>query len=188
LNKSLSSLNCFPSWEEFHTIIFDFDGIFTNNKVLVDENGEEIVICDRSDGLAFDILRKFIELKKWDVEFFVLSTEVNDVVKKRCQKLKIKCHHGIKNKKLFIVSYLKDRFGEDDFSRKGLIYLGNDINDLSSMEYAGFSVAPKDSHHIIRETADIILDVKGGDGFVRCFIEKLLKINYEVIKKYSLFD
>ena len=47
-------------WKDFHTLIFDFDGVFTNNKVYVDEIGKEFVKCDRSDGLAFDILRKFL--------------------------------------------------------------------------------------------------------------------------------
>ena len=53
----------FPKWEEIHTIIFDFDGVFTNNKVYINEVGEESIRCDRADGLAFDHLKK-IKLAK----------------------------------------------------------------------------------------------------------------------------
>ena len=68
------------SWENFHTIIFDFDGVFTDNKVIVSENGLEQVICDRADGLGINILKKFIKKQNWGVEFFILSTEKNPVV------------------------------------------------------------------------------------------------------------
>ena len=59
-------------WKDFHTLIFDFDGVFTNNKVYVDEIGKEFVKCDRSDGLAFDILRKFQEKKSgiFNISFY----------------------------------------------------------------------------------------------------------------------
>ena len=50
INKNL------PYWKEIHTIIFDFDGVFTNNKVFINEKGEESVVCNRSDGLAIELL------------------------------------------------------------------------------------------------------------------------------------
>ena len=70
-----------PSYKEIHTIIFDFDGVFTDNKVFLSQDGQEIVQCDRSDGLAFDILRAFKKQYNWEIRYFVLSTETNKVVK-----------------------------------------------------------------------------------------------------------
>ena len=61
-----SSTESIPKWDQIHTIAFDFDGVFTNNKVIVHQDSSESVICDRSDGLGFDILRKFIKLKNWN--------------------------------------------------------------------------------------------------------------------------
>ena len=52
------------------------------------------------------------------------------IVKKRAEKLNVKCFQGINSKEEFILNYLDNRFGESDLSRKGLIYIGNDINDL----------------------------------------------------------
>jgi len=44
------------------------------------------------------------------------------------------------------------------------------------MSYVGYSVAPSDSHSIVKNIADIVLDREGGNGFVRLFVEELLKV------------
>lgn len=41
---------------QLEAIVFDFDGVLTDNRVYVNENGQEMVCCSRSDGLAFDVL------------------------------------------------------------------------------------------------------------------------------------
>ena len=165
------------SWENFHTIIFDFDGVFTDNKVIVSENGLEQVICDRADGLGINILKKFIKKQNWGVEFFILSTEKNPVVLKRAEKLKIISKQSITNKYEYIQKYLKDRFGETQDSIKGVIFLGNDLNDLEAIEKCGFSVCPKNAHPRIKIYADKIIDQEGGYGFVREFIEFIIGFN-----------
>ena len=85
---------------------------------------------------------------------------------------KIKCVWGISNKKQYLNSYLL----ENDFDFKGLVYVGNDLNDLPSMILAGFTVAPCDAHHAILDMADYVLTKKGGEGCVREFIETLLNV------------
>ena len=181
---NLNDLN----WRDFHTIALDFDGIFTDNKVFVNEQGLETVKCDRGDGLGFDLLRKFVLHEKWDLEYFVISKERNPVVLKRCEKLKIICYHGVDNKKSFLENYLNERFGETILSRKGLIYLGNDLNDLSSILLSGLSVSPIDAHNIVKERVDIVLEEKGGHGFLRSFIEKFLNIDHKHLTQYKYFD
>ena len=176
-----------PSWENIHTIIFDFDGVFTDNKVLVDENGKESVICDRRDGLGLDILRKFVKFNQWNLKYLILSKEKNNVVLKRASKLSITCHFGVDSKLHFIKDYLSRRFPKSENIEQGLIYLGNDLNDLDSMKYAGFSVCPKDAHFIIKEYSNLIMDQYGGDGFVREFIEKLIRIDKMSMKELSKY-
>ncbi len=166
-----------PFWQDIHTIVFDFDGIFTNNKVIVDQEGNESVICDRGDGLAFDILRRFIVKNNWDLEYFILSKEENNVVSKRAGKLKIKCYHNINDKYEFLIDKLSDRFNSESQIMEGLIYLGNDLNDLKSMLLAEFSVSPADAHPIICKIADVVFKERGGNGFVRAFIENLLQLD-----------
>ena len=166
-----------PKANQIHTIIFDFDGVFTNNKVTIDQNGNEFITCDRGDGLAFDLLKSFLKEKAYRINYFILSKERNKIVNARASKLKIKCHHNISNKLEFIKDYLSKNFPNQINSNKGIIYLGNDINDYSSMKYSGYSVAPKDAHPSILEIADVIINKKGGEGFIRLFVEKLIKDN-----------
>jgi len=159
-----------PHWEEIHTIIFDFDGVFTNNKVWVDQNGCEFVQCDRGDGLAFDILRRFVRLKNWALDFFILSTETNPVVTTRARKLQIPCVQGVPNKAEYLQSYLS----KNEKTKDGLVYVGNDLNDMAAMQMAGFAIAPSDAHPIIIQHADFIFPQEGGDSFVRAIVERLV--------------
>jgi len=159
-------------WKSIHTIVFDFDGVFTDNKVWVDQDGRESVCCDRADGLAFDMLRQFVILRNWKLEYFILSKEKNAVVLSRARKLQVSCAQGVSNK----VDYLKAYLTENQKSPQGLVYVGNDLNDLAAMQLSGFSIAPSDAHPLIRRQANLVLQQKGGEGFVRAFVEKLLGI------------
>ena len=80
------------SISEIDALIFDFDGVLTDNKVLVDKNGSEFVSCNRSDGLGFAAIRKL------NKPAFILSTEKNQVVTARANKLDVTAIQGIKNK------------------------------------------------------------------------------------------
>lgn len=170
-------LKSIPPLTGIHTVAFDFDGVFTDNKVWVDQDGRESVRCDRGDGLAFDLVRAFQRQGKINAEFFILSKEFNPVVLERAKKLKLVCHHGIGDKLGFMKEYLLTRFPSDPKPFEGLIYLGNDLNDLPLMRYAGFAVAPSDAHHWVKQVADLVLEQRGGEGFVRAFIEYMLGIN-----------
>jgi 3-deoxy-D-manno-octulosonate 8-phosphate phosphatase (KDO 8-P phosphatase) len=153
-----------------HTIMFDFDGVFTDNKVWVDQDGRESIQCDRGDGLAMNILRRFAKEHEWNIDLLILSMEANPVVSARAHKIGVECFQSISNKSVFMTTYLSNK----QRSAEGLVYLGNDLNDLAAMKLAGCSVAPSDAHELVKQTADFILAEKGGAGFVRAFVEKLI--------------
>ena len=165
MNHKLSKMvsNRLPKIIEL--IVFDFDGVFTNNAVYVDQNGTETVKCNRSDGLGIGLL------KKTGINFFVLSTEKNPVVVKRCEKMGIDCVNGIDNKK----EYLENFCESNKIDLKNVVYVGNDINDLECMEKVGCGIAVSDAYHIIKETAQFVLQNKGGEGAVRELIDIILK-------------
>ena len=79
----------FPEWNNIKVIVFDFDGIFTDNKLYLSEKGDEYIMCNRGDGLGFDILRKFALIKNWNPELLILSKEKNNAALARSKKLKI---------------------------------------------------------------------------------------------------
>ncbi len=170
--EKLDSLN----WKNIHTIVFDFDGIFTDNKVYISQEGKELIKCDKSDSLGLNYLRKFVDLNNWDLDYFILTMESNPVVMQRAKKLQIKCYQSVENKLEFIEQRLKKRFNETNQSKKGLVYLGNDLNDYKSMQFAGLGVSPNDANKNIKKISDIVLKKNGGGGFIREFIDLLLNL------------
>ena len=154
--------------KDFDAIVFDFDGVLTNNLVHFDQDGKEWVSCSRSDGLAFDILRKL------NKPTYIVSSEKNLVVTARAKKLNIPVIQGVKDKITVIQSLEKD-YG---YSVDKLLYVGNDLNDYKAMKICGYSACPSDSHTIIKELSDIVLNTKGGAGVVRELLEDILKVNF----------
>lgn len=165
-----------PALASVHTIAFDFDGVFTNNKVYLNQDGVESVRCDRGDGLGIDFLRRARDKGWLNAEMFILSKEPNPVVLARARKLKLDCQHGVAHKRRFMDAYFAERRPGDLQPYQGLIFLGNDLNDLALMCAAGFSVAPEDAHPLILRHASVVLPRRGGDGFLRMFVEQLLGI------------
>jgi len=154
--------------DNIDAFVFDFDGVLTNNLVYLDENGNEIVSCNRADGLAFDVLRK---LQK---PSYILSTEKNPVVTARANKLKIPVLQGINNK----VEALKEIANKEGFNLQNILYVGNDLNDYQVMKLCGFSVCPADSHPKIKEISDVVLKTNGGNGVVRELLEDVLGLDF----------
>lgn len=138
-------------------LALDFDGILTNNKVIIDENGKESVICNRSDGLAIDIL------KKNGIEIIVISKEKNSVVEVRCKKLGIHCIHGVDDK----LQVLKKEIKKRGFSYNEVCFVGNDVNDLDCIQYAGIGIAPNDAFPEVKKKADFVTKRNGGEGVIR---------------------
>ena len=159
---------------DYNQLVFDFDGVFTNNKLFVDQNGIEHVAVSRSDGYAIELLKKAKLKNLHNLDFFVLSTETNPVVKSRCEKMKLECISGISNKLEYLTSRISLQGIDIDEGFRKTIYLGNDLNDLSVMRKVGLSIAPADAHCTIKEISSIVGKNKGGQEFVREIVELML--------------
>ena len=86
---------------ELKLIVYDFDGVMTDNKVYIDHSGNEIVQVNRGDGLGIS------EIKKLGIKQIIISTEKNKVVSARARKLGIDCLQGIDDKKHTLIEYCK---------------------------------------------------------------------------------
>jgi len=138
-------------------IFYDFDGVMTDNKVYVDQKGNEMVQVNRADGLGVS------EINKLGVKQIIISTEKNPVVTTRAKKLGIYCLQGIENKKDVLKNYCQ----KNDYELEYVAYVGNDINDKEAMEIVGYSFCPSDAHGSIKKISNHILDTKGGNGVIR---------------------
>jgi len=175
-SSTITEGRAWPVLASIHTIVFDFDGVFTDNTVMVDQDGVESVRCSRADGLAIDMLRASIDMGKLKAEMFILSREANPVVKARAEKLKLEYRYNSADKKGYMDAYLAQRFPRAASAYQGVVFLANDLNDLELIGAAGFSVVPEDAHPMVKESASTTLPRRGGDGFVRLFVERLLNV------------
>jgi N-acylneuraminate cytidylyltransferase len=162
------------SIQKFHTIIFDFDGVFTDNFVYVDDSGTETVRCSREDSYGITLLKNFILKSGLRIDFFILSTEINEVVIKRCKKMGIDCHIGERHKASYLAEWYSKNRPELTDPYSGTLYFGNDLNDLPVMQKVGTSFAPSDAHPRVKEVATQVLMALGGQGFVREGIELIV--------------
>jgi 3-deoxy-D-manno-octulosonate 8-phosphate phosphatase (KDO 8-P phosphatase) len=146
-------------------LAFDFDGVFTDNLVYTSETGEESVACWRSDGLGLSAVKN-IGIPVW-----VISTEKNLVVSKRCQKLGIECIQNCDDKLSALIKLLDQYQCEIEDA----IFVGNDINDSECLKKVGLPIIVGDSHPDIQHLAHYKTKKDGGKGAVREVCDLIIK-------------
>jgi N-acylneuraminate cytidylyltransferase len=145
----------------------DFDGCLTDDRVWLNQEGEEFVAANRKDGLAIK------RLKNLGIQVVVASTETNKVVLARGNKMGVEVLQGLADKADAIGQYLKQKniFWSDVW------YIGNDVNDLGAIESASLSLCPADAVKKVRKTVDIVLKTNGGRGILSEIATELEKTN-----------
>jgi len=138
-------------------VLLDFDGVLTDNRVIVSESGEESVVCSRADGIGIARLRSH------GVPCCVVSSEENAVVERRCEKLGVRCFRGVKSK-VEVAAALGAELGVPP---EEMLFVGNDVNDLDLLKFVGLGVAVADAVPEVLQVAGLVLASQGGFGAVR---------------------
>lgn len=149
------------SLAEIRLVVFDFDGVFSDNRVWTNDRGEESVACFRGDSAG---LRRLDEV---DVDFFILTSETNDAVLARARKIRIECIRGVEDK----LPVLRAETEKRGVSLAETAYLGNDINDAECLAAVGLPVVPADAWAEVMPLARTVLTRAGGHGCVREFCD-----------------
>ena len=147
-------------------VVFDFDGVMTDNAVYVTQNGQESVRCDRGDGWGIN------RLHKAGIKMAVMSTEENPVVQARCAKLNLECFHQLGNSK---AECFTNWCVQHNLKMNNTVYVGNDENDIECLVAAGAGVVPADAHESAKQVADLMLSATGGHGAVRELCDIILE-------------
>ncbi|MBF0195859.1 MAG: HAD hydrolase family protein [Magnetococcales bacterium] len=145
-------------------IVYDFDGVMTDNRALQLQDGTEAVFVNRGDGYGVS------QIKKMGIKQLILSTETNTVVAARGKKLNIEVIQGSSDKKTALTAYC----GELNIDLANVLYVGNDLNDLQVMQVVGFPVAPLDAHPLIIKIAKHVTMAKGGCGVIKELSENVI--------------
>lgn len=150
-----------PLLERVRLAVFDFDGVFTDNRVWVNERGEEALAFSRSDGLG---LRRLDEV---GVRYLILSMERNPIVGARAEKLQAKCVQGVASK----LPVLREHAAVAGVSLEQTAYVGNDVNDADCLRAVGLPAVPADAWSEVKPLARWVLSRSGGNGCVREFCD-----------------
>ncbi len=153
-----------PMPQRVDLLVLDFDGVFTDNRVWVDETGREAVLAHRGDGMGLEMLRKA------GIRAVVLSKETNPVVAARCRKLNLPVWQGVEDKATLLRRLLEEWQVDPRFT----VYLGNDVNDIPCFPLVGWAVVVADAHPQAKRAADKVLRTPGGYGAIRELVDLIL--------------
>lgn len=153
-------------------LVLDVDGTMTDGGLYYDENGNETKKFCTKDAAGFFAAHQV------GIKIMVLTGRECKATTRRMTEMKIDylCQN-VKDK----VNYLKNFMLENEIAKEEIGYVGDDLNDLLSMQLCGYIGCPSDACLEIREIADYISPIKGGYGAVRDVIEHLLR-------EYDLWD
>jgi YrbI family 3-deoxy-D-manno-octulosonate 8-phosphate phosphatase len=149
-------------------LAMDVDGVLTDAGMYYSENGDELKKFNTRDGMGISILQRK------GVIIAVITSEDVDIVKRRCKKLNIdEVFLGVIDK-LRVVKGLCKKYS---IAREEVAYIGDDINDLEVIKYVGLGSTVADGMKVVKEHADYVTTLKGGEGAIRELCEYIME-NY----------
>ena len=149
------------------TFIFDVDGVLTDGTLLVLENGLQARRMNIKDGFALQLAVKL------GYKVVSVSGSRPSPVVDRLERLGItEIHMSTLNKRAFIATYIET----NKLRPEEVLYMGDDLPDLSVMPVVGLPTCPADAAEEIKAAVKYISQYEGGKGCVRDVIERVLKL------------
>jgi len=160
-----NSDNSLEKAKKIKAILFDIDGVLTDGGIIYDNTGIEYKRYNVKDGQIVS------HLKRLGFVVGAITGRESDVVKNRCNELKLDFHkHGIKDK-LVEYSLFKQKYNLVD---EEVAYIGDDIIDLSILARCGLSATPHDARFYMKQSVDIVTTSRGGEGVFRDIADYIL--------------
>lgn len=146
-------------------LALDFDGVLTDNRILVSLDGLESVWCHKGD------LQGICMLREQGIPVVVISPEINPVAEAQCRKLGVPLYQKCKGK----LEVLKRVVADYGLLMENVAYIGNDLNDLNCMKAVGVGIAVADASAELKAQAQFVTEAGGGNGAVREVIDWILE-------------
>jgi 3-deoxy-D-manno-octulosonate 8-phosphate phosphatase (KDO 8-P phosphatase) len=146
-------------------LILDVDGVLTDGKIYISDNGIETKSFNIQDGLGLKLLLNNA------INIAVISGRKSNATKIRMRELGIKHAYFGATDKIKIFNSLKKKLR---LKNENIAYIGDDLPDLPIMQQVGFSIAVANAVPKVRKIADYVTKNKGGKGAVREACDMLL--------------
>ena len=151
--------------EKIKLVIFDVDGVFSDGRIYLGNQGEELKAFHTRDGFGIKALRQS------GVEVAVITGRTSAIVQQRMQALTVQYIYQGQENKLVAFNELQQKL---QLNRQQIAYLGDDLPDWAVMQQCGFAVAVKDAHPYLQQQADLVTSLPGGFGAVRELCDLIL--------------
>ncbi len=160
-------------------LILDVDGVLTDGRIIMDDDGREIKHFDVRDGHGIKILQRF------DIDVVFLTGRKSSVVEHRARDLDVReVHQQIWDKVAAFEAIIQRR----GLAADQVAFMGDDVVDIPLQRRVGFSAAPADAEEMVRRSVDYVARRPGGRGAVREVCELILRgrgLWDEVARRYE---
>ncbi len=146
-------------------LLFDVDGILTDNGLYIAESGDLMKRFDVRDGAGLKLAQMA------GLRVGLISGHDSTATARRASQLGIDiCHVGVKDK----IPVFESTLTETGVPRERVLYMGDDVMDLPLLTRAGVAVTVPEAPPLIRERCDFVTSKPGGFGAVRETVERVL--------------
>lgn len=152
--------------QKIKLVILDVDGVMTDGRIIIADNGVETRNFDIKDGFGTVVLQQM------GIEVAIITSRRSEAVALRAKELRINRYYAGIKKKVDTYATIKSEMGIDDSE---VCYVGDDLVDLGMMKRVGFAVAVADAVAEVKEHAHYITRAVGGRGAVREVAELILR-------------
>lgn len=156
------------AWEkakQIKLLICDIDGVFSDGRIYLGNNGEELKAFNTKDGFG---IKALIDS---GIEVAVITGRHSQIVQQRMTSLHVTYIYQGQENKLVAYDELKTKLNLSDDE---IAYIGDDGPDLPVMERVGFAVAVNDAHPLVKYIAHYTTLMPGGFGAVRELTDLLM--------------
>ncbi len=146
-------------------VIFDVDGVFSDGRIYLGNDGEELKAFNTRDGFGVKgLLNNRIEVA-------VITGRRSEIVEQRMQALGVNyIYQGIEDK----ISCYDELSRKLQLSDEQIACMGDDVPDVQMIQRAGVGVAVNDAHPWVQQQADYVTSLRGGFGAVRELTDLIL--------------
>ncbi len=147
-------------------IVFDVDGVMTDGRLIIGDDGQEYKAFNSQDGLGMKLLRAS------GVEMAIITGRTSNVVTKRAESTGIgHFYQGVEDKlEAFI-----DLASKTGLSHEQCAFMGDDVVDLPPMRRSGLALTVPAAPPVVKQHAHYVTTRKAGQGAVREVCELIMQ-------------
>lgn len=147
-------------------VAMDVDGTFTDGTLFYDPEGKVFKGFSSHDGLGLELLFRA------GIKRGFITGRIDSSTEARVNYLRADFYLcGVADKSAAIWQ-LCDKYG---VTAEEVLFMGDDLNDLTAFETAGVAVAVGDAGEEVKHIADFVTTATGGHGAVREVVNLLLR-------------